>query len=408
MPGIGQLGALGQGPAPRTFFVNNNAGQQQSVSQTGGPLLVPLKPTQSLLVPSGNFIVDRGCYSDLQYWDAQSLMWRNFSSFGNAPVMVASDGQNVQIANTTGCPIAAVVTTRGSGLINGFYGYNQLDQAISIVAGQTTLGNAYLTCTPSAGGSLWNVFVGGGISTTVTITAGGTNYISAPTLLVIPPANQGAQPYIQATANCTVSAGAINAVTVTNQGAGYVSAPTILVVNAENDTTGGNAVLTPVLINTGTVSAVTVADSGTAPVSAVPTLAFAGTSGGGSAAATVIMNFSLTTISAVASAGAAYGTSLQYATLTAGGNNTATATNTNPSIETQQIQPPRPPTLQGSSAGGGTITAVPTIIDGGYGFATIPSLAPYPSGAAALTGVTLATFTAVWGGNNDNCYLNPI
>lgn len=408
MPGISQISAFGQGPAPRSFFVNNNAGQQQQVSTTGGPITVPLKPTQSLIVPSGNWILQMGPYSDIQYWDANAYLWRALSSYGNAPVMVASDGTNVQIANTTGCPIAAVVTTRGSALVNGFYGYNQQDVAVTVIAGQTTVGNPYLTCTPSAGGSLWNVFVGGTISTTVTITAGGTNYLSAPQVLVIPPANQGAQPYIPATATCTISAGAVNAVTVTNQGAGYVAAPTLLIVNAESDTTGGGAILTAVLINSGAVAAVTIADSGTAPVTAVPTLAFAGTSGGGGAAATVIMNFSLQSISAVASAGAGLGTSLPLVTITSAGATAGAPTNTNPSIETQQIQPSNPPILTATSAGGGTLTTTPTVQYGGYGFQAIPTIAVYPTGANALTGATLPTLTAVWGGNNDNCQLYPI
>jgi hypothetical protein len=76
----------------------------------------------------------------------------------------------------------------------------------------------------------------------ITITNSGTNYTSAPTLTFV-----GGSPTVPAIAKCTVKNGSIETVTVVSPGYGYQSQPTITV-------SYGNAVLTPVLTSSPTVT----------------------------------------------------------------------------------------------------------------------------------------------------------
>ena len=402
------LTAFGSPMPPRAFFVANNGGQQQTVQLYGGALEFALAPTQAVHVPGGNFIVFGGQYANLQVWDSTSLLWRFLSATDRLPNAIYSDGSNFQIVNTTGCPIGAVVTNAGSGLVNGFYGYNQALSGISIVSGAVAAGgNSYLTVTASAGGSLWNAFVGGAISTTVAITAGGSGFNEAPNLIVVPPSNQGAQPFIPASMTCTISGGAINAVTVTNQGAGYVSAPTVLVVPQESDTAANftAAVLTPALTGSGTVTAVTNASPGTAATSANPTLAFGGTSGGGGAAATTIGNYVV--VSATVAGGAGYGNAQPYQAFMIGGYSAAVPVYTNPATETAIISPTSQSILTGVSNAGGT-PQTPVVRYAGYGFQTTSTMQLKAFAAAGTIPTTDATFTLTAGGQTTTLWLVPI
>ncbi len=65
--------------------------------------------------------------------------------------------------------------------------------------------------------------VGAGVAS-VTVTAGGTGYTSAPTVLFSTPTGTGG---VVATGTATFSAGAVTAITVVTAGAGYTAAPTI-------------------------------------------------------------------------------------------------------------------------------------------------------------------------------------
>jgi len=61
---------------------------------------------------------------------------------------------------------------------------------------------------------------------TLTPSAGGSGYASAPTVTINPPDGVGS-PTIQATATATIAGGAVTGFTITNPGAGYVAPPTI-------------------------------------------------------------------------------------------------------------------------------------------------------------------------------------
>ena len=426
--GINIAAAFGTLPPPRTFFVNNNAGQQQILNTTGGLFEFSLRPASWVMVPAGNYLLQAGQYSNLQTWDQSSYTWRFLTGFDSVPYMVSSDGTNFRVCNTTGGVVGAVVTNVGSGYVQGFYGFNALGVAVTIINGATTAGNPYLIATPSAGGATFNTFVGGGVSAIATpnVAAGnvnsfaGTGYTQAPIVIITPPSNQGAQPFIPATATAVITAGGIvGAITVVNQGAGYVGPPTVTFVNATGDTTGAGAFVTSnttsiTMTVVTTVQAITVASPGANTIAntglaAVPTIAFTGTATIGALAAAAIPNLSIRAVATIATAGVAYGTSLPVAYQVVGGAYAGAASAvTNPTTEIQLITPVVPSYIVGSSAAGGTITTIPTVQYGGYGYTSVPTLTAYPTGAAALTGVTLATFTLTMGGNTDTIQLYPI
>jgi len=74
---------------------------------------------------------------------------------------------------------------------------------------------------------------GSPISATITITSGGANYTTAPTVVITAPEHPNG---VQATATATISSNAVNAITVTNDGEGYRSVPTV-------SFTGGNTTI---------------------------------------------------------------------------------------------------------------------------------------------------------------------
>jgi hypothetical protein len=229
---------------------------------------------------AGAFAAKPGRYTSLQIFDPVMQAWRNI---GGGPVdatmsFVNIDGINWRFANQTGCAVGALLTTAGSGYTSA------------------------PTVTASAGNSIWRAIVGGAISTTITISNGGSNYTYPPQVLLSAPPAGG----IQATAICTLSGGVVNAITVIDQGAGYTSPPTVTFVNDYretqsltsngNITQGSNASAVCTLTGANTITGVICVDHGT-PLTSVPTLSFSG-GGGSSAAATAIMCWSITAYTA--------------------------------------------------------------------------------------------------------------
>lgn len=417
--GLNQITFAGQPAGARVANFGQNANQlgignvlgtygQQNIAQTfGGIFDIALAPGESTLIPPGQWLSQAGVYSDLQYYDNQTQFWRNLAVAADvAPIPIVSDGTNWRFANSSGCPVGAVVTNAGTAGSLPVSMYTPL----GVWTGGTFTAQATpaVTCTASAGGSQWNTFIGGALSTTVAITSGGGSYQIAPVLVIVPPLNQGAQPFIPATAVCTISGGVINSVTVTNQGAGYVTAPTILVLNRNGDTTGAGAVLTPTLTGAGQVTAVIQPGTGLSygtVLTSTPTLTIGGASAPASAAATPIMNFSLTNAGA-GTVTAGSGITNGYSIVLTGGVNTSTPIYTNPNTEKGLVTPTQP-----------YITSASTTVVGLNNAASVNQY--YGSGISATTGLVLqgiaGTFTTLGaivgptvGGQNDTCYLFPL
>lgn len=333
----------------------------------------------SWVIPAGTWYVSLGNYLILQYLDPITAIW----TMGQAPawtgstVYIKSDGFNVRIANLTGCPVSATVTTSGSG-------YVQASTSIAVTGGG---GATYL---PIVGGALGTV---GTFATAIPTTGGG--YGVAPILLIPPPPpasnNANGVGGIPATGYLTISSGTISGISITNPGAGYPSAPTPVVVtnpfdpNISTGITQGSVALS--LTSSGSLTGVLVTNSG-APLATLSsyTLTVSGAGSGG----TVTANFLQTvTAGSVTGGGTGYGTLGALLTTTGGGPNTGSVTNS-PDINFR----PRPAQINLSITALGTLgTQVGTILDGGL-FLTKPNPVVVTGAlAGSVAGATLALTT---------------
>jgi hypothetical protein len=358
---------------------------------------VPAGTTYTL--PAGNFMVALGQYTSLQWLDPVTGTWRNT---GNAPLvnkMVASDGANYRLANLTGCPVGALITT---GLATG---------ATTGVGATATA----MTVTASSGSSTWCPVVGGAISTTVVtgitgatgVTADtvGAGYLFPPMAIISAPPPGGLQATAHVTGIPTTSALLAAQVIIDNQGAGYAlkstgyAAATCTFINDPRDTTGTGATVRLGLTGTGLLTGLYPLTQGT-PLTGVPTLAF----GVGGAGATAIMNFAVTTfVSGYTSVVWQTGSS---PVLVSTQNTVAgTALWTNP-LHEKGITFPRPARI--AIATGSDLTVSTAVVeDGGFGIQAVPKLAVI--GIYQLTGVSgTVPPTAVVGGVTDTSWLQPI
>lgn len=307
-------------------------------------------------LPSGQYMIQLGAITFLQWFDPITQLWRTIQGPAQSDSnLVTSDGSNYRLANLTGTVVGASVTNAGTGYTNGIYyppgvpipgNLNAVVQAGTAVAPSVTFA--------AGGGSVLaqgNLIVGGAINTTITITAAGSSYTRAPTLIISNPPPGG----VPATATCTISAGAINAVTVTNAGAGYSIAPIVTVVNHPQDITGNGGILTvnATLAGSGTITAITVPVNGVGMTS-VPAVTFSPAS---TSAATAIMCFTATTVTWATPTNAGNGSFGLIGSALA----TAQSVNTNPAITTGLFTP-RPGYTAYSTTASPTTTV---IIDGG-------------------------------------------
>ena len=329
--------------------------------------VVTLAGGEAFVVPAGTWFIDTGKYGLVQYLDpVTGTTWKTINSGRDQVKYVKSDGVNVRVANLTGCPIAAVVTTAGASY-----------SAATVVA-------------VTGGNSTWQPIIGGLVSTTTTVSNAGANYGIAPIVHIAAPPVPG----VQATGHAILSSGSVSSIVIDNQGAGYTVAPAVTLQTNPydpniNNVTPGTA--TVGLIGAGTLAAVLCTNPG-APVAATPTLTVTDTGGGASAVASVVMMWTITSAT-IANAGAGYNAEAFFAT--AGGVSGAVPTHTNPEIEEGNFIPRQAQiaiVLNGTSIG-----SIGSIIDGGL-FEGTPTMAVVPGGAspttvASISGVTLGTNT---------------
>lgn len=326
-----------------------------------------LQPGEVMMVPPGYFNLRHGIYSSVQTLDPVMGVWRPVGSDGGNWVQVDSDGGNYRIANQTGCPVAALLTAAGTGFTSA------------------------PTVTPSAGSSTWVAVMGNVISTTMTVVAGGTNYIYPPQVIIAAPPAPG----VQATAYATLTSGAVSSITVTDQGAGYLTAPFVTLLNDPRDTTGSGAIVTATLTGAQTVTAVLCTNHGL-PISGtvVPTLAFSG-GGGTTATAIAIMDWTVTSY-AVTAGGAGYNGTAAVTTQGTGIPTTATAY-TNPNSQASFLRT-RPANITAALSSNAITATGQTLIDGGHIGGLTSNLSVFVGGG---TSSTVATLTLGVGGQND-------
>lgn len=385
-----------------------------------GAVPIPLSPGATFNIPAGNYLVTLAGQSVLQYFDPSQLLWRVVGQPSRSIQLNGCDGYNYRLVNMSGVSNGALITNAGSGATNG------------IGAAATGVTVSWGTAPTGGVAATGYAVVGGSINTTIAITAAGSGFVSPPLLLIDPPPPGG----IQATAVvATLTAGAIGAVTVTNAGAGYTSVPNVYVipnwytyqgygvpVNATTPVgggppgavapigstnqsypptlpfiqwppTAGGAQLTvnATLGGSGTVTGIVMTGYGSKYLgTAIPTITI---TGAGAAAATAIMSFSVTSVTTTA-AGAAVSvaptwiSSLGLVAASDGAHN---------------IYGPRP--ASGTTTLTSTTVDTFVIEDAGFGLQKVPQVGIVPAGGTIWT--TIPTGTAVVGGVNNTCLLQP-
>ena len=363
-----RLGGPGIGlPFPQALYPVSLVG----AAPTAPTAEITLAAGQALPIPPGDWIINVGPYTFVQYLDPVTATWQGFTSEPGVNY-VHSDGQNHRIANLTGCPIGAIVTAAGA----------------SYVAGSVTV-------VPSAGGSTWQAIVGGALNTSMSIVSAGASYTVPPLVLIPAPPSPG----VPATAVAVIASGTVSSITVVNQGAGYSTAPSITVLPSPYDPNFGiitNASVAATLTGSGSVTAVLCTGNG-APLTAAPTLTISG--GNGSATATATMCWTGTAL-AITTAGGGYASASALVTM-AGGLPTASTVWTNPAIE-KSLLPTRSARL--TALTNGTVSTTATVIDGGIFANANPSAIVIPNGV--LTTVAVGTITN--GNTSDTSIIQPL
>lgn len=331
--------------------------------------VLTLAAGQCYMPPSGWYWFRGSNNSSIQRYDPVVQLWRSTGHDTNLERMFYFDGITTRIANPTGCAVAASVTTAGSGY--------------------TTPPSV----TPSAGGSTWQAIVGGAISTLGVIVAGGSGYQYPPMLWIEQPPQTG----VQATGTVTIANGTISAISIVDQGAGYIYAPNVALISDPRDTTGYGGNVQVTLTGAGTVTAVVCTNHGNPITSGtVPTLAF----GSGSAAATVVMDWTISSVS-VTTAGAGYTSAAGNVSATgAGGYVTAAPSYLGNATAVNSMRWwPGTIAVTTSAAGG---LGTPTIIDGGR-YQGIPT----PAIVSAQSPSTVGVLAFSMGGANATVFLVP-
>ncbi len=175
---------------------------------------------------------------------------------------------------------------------------------------------------------------------------------------------------------------------IDNQGAGYpvkstgISTATITFVNDPRDTVGSGASIQLAATGTGQMTGLYPSNYGF-PGAVVPTLTFSV----GGAAATVLMNFTVTAIASGATNTATYATGTTPLVTTAANLAAATATFANP-LHQGNVTFPRPARIQAGLAASNVLTGTGSVIeDGGFGIQGLPT-AQVIGQLLAITGVT--------------------
>jgi hypothetical protein len=379
------------------------------VSEGGG--IITLPPGGIFYLPAGEYAVDTGETTVIQWFDPIQQAWRGFQDPAGDGQYISGDGYNYRLINLSGTCVGALITAAGTGGTNGI--------------GATATGASVVFSAPAAGGAPATAtaypIIGGSVQAP-TVVAGGSGFLVPPLIVIDPPPPGG----IQATAVATISsAGVVTAITMINVGAGYAASPNFWVIPQFGLYAGGpsgsfaaggvpapglvfpgNAVpgnqligaagvqLAPLaLTGSGTVTGIVMASNGFGySGTTIPTVTITGTGLSG-ATATAIMSFSLLSVT-LNSGGSGYGVGAPPNFETSLGFVAASSNN--------NIFVPRAARGVTTVVGGAVATFV--IEDPGFGLQKVPIVSVQNTSAVATT---QATGTAVVGGVNDTSILQP-
>lgn len=167
---------------------------------------IALAAGTQLPIPAGNWWVDTGLYSFIQYRDPVQGAWTFWGAltWNQGPVYIKSDGFNFRIANLLGVAVGGVVIAPGNG------SYVQASTTVAVTGG---------------GGSTWQAIVGGNLIAPSAISVG-AGYGVPPIVMIPAPAGPQTNPNgvggVQASAYATITSGTVTNISMTNPGAGYV------------------------------------------------------------------------------------------------------------------------------------------------------------------------------------------
>lgn len=332
------------------------------------------------LIPSGTWNIGLGPFSCIQQYDAVQGQWQTIGGESSVLHYINSDGVNYRVANLVGCVVGGMVTT----------------------AGTLYLASAPPTITLTAGAAVATAVIGGAVSTSVTVTNGGTNYLYPPLIFIDPP-NYGLGSGLAATGYATLSGTTLSTITIDNQGAGYTYVPMIYVIPDPRDATGAGATAVATLTGAGTLTGILITNPGT-PLATLPTFTITATTGSG-AVATAIM---VRTISAytVSIAGSGYSGTVVISAV--GNGISGSPSLTNPKYTTNLVRT-RAATIIGVLSSGALTASGQTVLDGGIYAGSSPT-------ATILAGIAgTGTFTAgsvgfTWAvpTTPDDCYIYPV
>ena len=192
-PGIGL-------PPPQNYYPS----QLQNAAQDPSSNRLCLNAGDTFVIPAGEFWINTGCYSVLQFLDPVTNVWSMGANaaWNGGHQFVVSDGYTTRLANLTGCPVSAVITQQGGGWVQ-----------------------ASTTITAVGSTSTWLPLIGGALAVVgATLTSNGAGY-GVPPLVMIPPPppasnNSNGVGGIPAAAYATIASGTISAISFTNPGAG--------------------------------------------------------------------------------------------------------------------------------------------------------------------------------------------
>ena len=175
--------------------------------------------------PPGNYLVQTGPQTQLQWFDPIQQNWRSVGPQDATFNLVSSDGCNYRLINLSGVVIGSFITNAGSGGTNGI--------------GSLATGATVTYAAPASGLALATaagyVIVGGSVQAP-TIAQPGSGFVMPPLITCDPPPPGG----IQATAYATInSAGGVATIVMQNVGAGYSASPNFYVFPQNPGYTGG-------------------------------------------------------------------------------------------------------------------------------------------------------------------------
>jgi hypothetical protein len=351
-----------------------------------GTAFVGLPPGDVIVLPAGEWIVETGSVSVLQFLDPITGTWRDSNATKGQAQTVNSDGFTRRVANLTGCPIGAVVA-----------------------GGGTLYAQATASIAANLGGSLWQAVVGGSL-TVSTIINPGSGFTIRPNVIIPDPPSVSANGIggVPAVATCTLANATVTAVALSNVGAGYIAATVAaLIVPSPFDPNLGsitNGTVNFVLTNSGLITAALCTNNG-APLATLSALTLTASGGAGSGATITPVILQTVASAGVVAGGAVWGDVAHPALITSVGGlpvSVSAPVIGNPAVEFTGYRP-RQFVISGTCNAGGTITAV-SIQDPGL-FVGTPTVAIVAGNGLIAT--TLASVTVVMGSLTDTVQIQP-